>query len=143
MILVIPYFGYSTMERAAKPGEVVTAKTIARQLSAMPKASRGNWVLLMDLHSTGIVYYFEGDIVTLELYAESKVLEAIRGLRLPDLCLASTDMGRAKWVEALANRLEARREWPANLYACRSLPEVKALREAVQTDATPALAPSK
>jgi ribose-phosphate pyrophosphokinase len=61
----------------------------------------------MDLHSTGIVYYFEGDIVTLELYAEPKVLEAIRGLGLPNLCLASTDMGRAKWVEALANRLEA------------------------------------
>src|SRR5215210_7005541 len=25
--IVMPYFGYSTMERAVKPGEVVTAKT--------------------------------------------------------------------------------------------------------------------
>jgi hypothetical protein len=40
----------------------------------------------------------------------------------------------------LADRLAARREWPANLDACRTLPEVKALREAVQFDATPALA---
>ena len=33
LVLAIPYFGYSTMERATRPGEVVTAKTIARQLS--------------------------------------------------------------------------------------------------------------
>src|SRR5947209_7193508 len=37
----------------------------------------------------------------------------------------------------LADRLVGRRDWPANLYACRTLPEVKALREAVQLDATP------
>ena len=107
LVLVIPYFGYSTMERATKPGEVVSAKTVARQLSAIPRAVRGTWVLLMDLHAAGIVHYFEGDLVALELYAEPKIVEAIRSLRLPKLCLASTDMGRAKWVEAFANRLDA------------------------------------
>src|SRR5262245_57304777 len=107
LILVIPYFGYSTMERGVRPGEVVTAKTIARHLSAIPQAARGNRVLLMDLHSAGIVHYFEGDTVTLELYAEPKIVAAIQQLRLPNLCLASTDMGRAKWVEAFANRLHA------------------------------------
>jgi ribose-phosphate pyrophosphokinase len=107
LVLVIPYFGYATMERAVKPGEVVTAKVVTRQLSSIPRPPRGTWVLLMDLHSTGIVYYFEGDTVALELYAEPKVVEAIKALRLPRLCLASTDMGRAKWVEALANRLDA------------------------------------
>jgi len=83
------------------------AKTIARQLSAIPRAAQGNRVLLMDLHSAGIVYYFEGDTVALELYAEPKLLEAIGRLRLKRLCLASTDMGRAKWVESFANRLHA------------------------------------
>jgi ribose-phosphate pyrophosphokinase len=107
IVLVIPYFGYATMERAVQPGEVVTAKVIARQLSAIPRAPRGNCVLLMDLHSAGIVYYFEGDTVALELYAEPKVLAAIERLNLRNLCLASTDMGRAKWVEAFANRLHA------------------------------------
>jgi ribose-phosphate pyrophosphokinase len=86
---------------------VVTAKTIARQLSAVPRATRGNWVLLMDLHSAGIVHYFEGDAVALELYAEARMVAAIEALRLPNLCLASTDMGRAKWVEVFANRLHA------------------------------------
>jgi ribose-phosphate pyrophosphokinase len=107
LVLVLPYFGYSTMERAVKPGEVVSAKTVARMLSVIPRAPQGNWVLLMDLHASGIVHYFEGDVVALELYAESKLVPAIESLGLSDLCLASTDMGRAKWVEVFANRLQA------------------------------------
>jgi ribose-phosphate pyrophosphokinase len=106
-VLVVPYFGYSTMERSTRPGEVVTAKTVARQLSVIPRAPRGNWVLLMDLHASGIVYYFEGDMVTMELYAEPVIVEAIGRLGLSSLCLASTDMGRAKWVETFANHLHA------------------------------------
>ncbi len=40
----------------------------------------------------------------------------------------------------LAHHLAQRRDWPADLAACRTLPEVKALREALHIDATPALA---
>src|SRR5215470_1271818 len=36
--LVMPFFGYATMERAVKPGEIVTAKTRARLLSSIPLA---------------------------------------------------------------------------------------------------------
>ena len=39
----------------------------------------------------------------------------------------------------LARRLADRREWPTDLDACRTLPEVKALREALYLDASPAL----
>ena len=39
----------------------------------------------------------------------------------------------------LASRLAARKQWPDQLDRCRSLPEAKALREAVQMDALPAL----
>jgi HEAT repeat protein len=42
-------------------------------------------------------------------------------------------------AQALAHRLASRKEWPENLAACRDLPEVKALREALHQDATPAL----
>src|SRR5262249_50437345 len=107
LVLVVPYYGSSTMERAVRPGEAVTAKIIARQLSEIPRPARGNWVLLRDLHAAGIVHYFEGDTVALELYAEPKLVPAIERLGLSDLCLASTDMGRAKWVEKFANRLHA------------------------------------
>src|SRR5262249_48337676 len=99
--------GYSTMERATRPNEVVTVKTIARQLSAIPRARRGNWVVMMDLHSPGIVHYFEGDTVSLELHAEAKIATAIERLKLARPCLASTDMGRAKAVEKFANRFAA------------------------------------
>jgi HEAT repeat protein len=40
----------------------------------------------------------------------------------------------------LTDRLANRKDWPADLSACRSLPEVKALRDALYNDATPALA---
>jgi HEAT repeat protein len=43
-------------------------------------------------------------------------------------------------ARVLADRLARRREWPADLHACRSLPEVKALRAALSIDASPALA---
>ena len=47
----MPYFGYSTMERAVKPGEVVVAKTRARLLSAIPAPEGGTHLLLFDLHT--------------------------------------------------------------------------------------------
>jgi hypothetical protein len=43
-------------------------------------------------------------------------------------------------ARVLARRLTARREWPADLNGCRTLPEVKALRAALGIDAAPALA---
>jgi ribose-phosphate pyrophosphokinase len=105
LTLVIPYFGYSTMERATKPGEVVTAKTRARLLSAIPLAHTGNRVLLLDLHSEGIPYYFEGGLTPTHVYAKPLILEAARKLGGEDFVIASTDAGRAKWVESLANDL--------------------------------------
>jgi hypothetical protein len=39
----------------------------------------------------------------------------------------------------LAQRLAQRKDWPADLAACRNLPEVKAFREALHHDASPAL----
>src|SRR5262245_821092 len=42
-------------------------------------------------------------------------------------------------AQVLAQLLAHRKEWPADLSACGNLPEVKALREALHLDATPAL----
>jgi HEAT repeat protein len=43
-------------------------------------------------------------------------------------------------AQSLASALANRRDWPSDLAACRTLPEVKALREALQVNAAPALA---
>ncbi|MDO8669525.1 MAG: ribose-phosphate diphosphokinase [Candidatus Buchananbacteria bacterium] len=107
IIFCIPFMGYSTMERAVKPGEVVTAKTTARQFSAIPQASMGNTFLLLDLHVGGTVHYFEGDCTRFELYAEPVIEAGIRFIikHSPSIktMMASADLGRAKWVETFAS----------------------------------------
>jgi ribose-phosphate pyrophosphokinase len=103
--LVIPYYGYSTMERASGPGEIVTAKTRARVLSSIPVASRGTQVVLLDLHVGAIAHYFEGGIRPIHVYGKSIITAAARQLGGDNFVLACTDAGRAKWVESLAKDL--------------------------------------
>jgi len=105
LTLVIPYFAYSTMERPVKAGEVVTAKVRARLLSSLPPAISGTRILLLDLHSEGIPFYFEGAMHTRHLYAKKLVIKAARTMHREKLMMACTDAGRAKWVESLANDL--------------------------------------
>ena len=105
LTLVIPWFGYQTMERAVKAGEVVIAKTRARLLSSIPVAGSGNRVVMVDLHAEGIPHYFSGSIRPIHLYAKPLVLSMIRDLGGEDFVLGATDAGRAKWVESLANDL--------------------------------------
>src|SRR5262249_44505099 len=58
----------------------------------------------------------------------------------PAQCLRDSRAPALRRARQLARRLAARAEWPADLLAdCRALPEVKALREALHIDATPAL----
>lgn len=103
--MVIPFFGYSTMERSVRPGEIVTAKTRARLLSSIPMASRGTQVFLLDLHVAAIAHYFEGGIRPIHVYGKKLVIAAAHRLAGDDFVLASTDAGRAKWVESLAKDL--------------------------------------
>jgi ribose-phosphate pyrophosphokinase len=106
LTLVIPYFGYATMERAEVDGEVVTAKTRARLLSSLPIAPSGNRVVLLDLHVEGVAHYFEGGLRATHVYGRPVIEQAIRRAAAgPDFVLACTDAGRAKWVESLASRL--------------------------------------
>lgn len=99
---VCPYFGYSTMERAARPGEAVVAKNRARLMSAVPRAALGNQILLIDLHAAGIPHYFDDEVNAFHLYAKTLALEAARAFGGDDFVLAAPDAGRAGWVESLA-----------------------------------------
>ncbi|PTX94787.1 ribose-phosphate pyrophosphokinase [Verrucomicrobia bacterium LW23] len=103
--LVIPYYAYSTMERAVLPGEIVTAKTRARMFSCIPAPPFGQQAALIDLHSEGIPHYFEGDITPVHLYAKQVVKRAIQRVGGDNYVLASTDAGRAKWVQSLGDEL--------------------------------------
>lgn len=123
--VILPYFGYSTMERAVKSQEAVKAKYRARLLSAgLPRAPRGNRFYLLDLHSEGIPQYFENGVQTKHVYAKTLVLRAARELaekfgppfpaaqsaehakrQGSNFVLASADAGRMKWTESLARDL--------------------------------------
>ncbi|KAH7815935.1 Ribose-phosphate diphosphokinase [Monocercomonoides exilis] len=103
-IFVIPFLGYSTMERATQFGEVVTCKANIRLLSRLPAFGYGNAFLFLDLHVNGILHYFEGDILRAELYGQETLQKAIGELPFPEgsFMFASADLGRPKWVEAFA-----------------------------------------
>jgi len=105
LTLVVPYFGYSTQERRTREGESVTAKTRARLLSSIPLPSGGLRVLLVDLHTAGLQFYFEGGVRPVHVTARPLLAQAIREHALGGCVVASTDAGRAKYVEALANDL--------------------------------------
>jgi ribose-phosphate pyrophosphokinase len=102
---VLPYFGCQTMERSTRPGDVVTAKTRARLISSVPQTALGNRVLLCDLHTPGIPFYFGDGVQAFHLYAKPLVLQAARTFGGEDFVLAAPDAGRAKWVQSLANDL--------------------------------------
>jgi len=108
-IFVIPFLGYSTMERAVKPGEIVTAKANARLLSAIPNCGLGNTFMFCDLHVNGIMQYFEGSCQCMELYAQAPLIKAIQTHIISKLgpgneaIFGSADLGRPLWVESFAN----------------------------------------
>ena len=103
LTLVVPYFGYSTMERAVNRGEIVKAKTRARLISSVPISGPFR-VIFMDLHSEGTPHYLEGAIQPIHMYAKKAIMKMCNSLESDkNFVLASTDAGRAKWVESLAN----------------------------------------
>ena len=114
--IVMPYFGYSTMERASMPGEVVTAKTRARLISAVPPCEAGTRVFLFDLHTDGIPFYFGDNHVTHHIYGSPLTGAMIRRAGGEDFVLGATDAGRAKWVQSLAGTLGVE---PAFVYKSR------------------------
>ncbi len=115
--IVMPYFGYATMERAVRPGEVVTAKTRARLISSIPGCEGGSRVFLFDLHTDGIEFYFEDRHVTHHLYGAPIITDLIRDtMKGEPFVLGATDAGRAKWVQSLARTLAVE---PAFVYKSR------------------------
>ncbi len=114
--IVMPYFGYSTMERAVKPGEVVSAKARARLISAIPPCEGGTRTFLFDLHTDGIEFYFSDAHVTHHVYGAPLITEIIERVGGDGCVLGATDAGRAKWVESLARRLHCE---PAFVYKKR------------------------
>jgi ribose-phosphate pyrophosphokinase len=117
LAIVMPYFGYATMERAVRPGEVVVAKTRARLLSSIPAPEGGTRVYLFDLHTDGIEFYLDDRVLTRHIYGAPIVTEKIaERMGGRPFVLGACDAGRAKWVQSLARDMHVE---PAFVYKRR------------------------
>lgn len=115
--IVMPYFGYSTMERAVKPGEVVVAKSRARLLSAIPAPEGGTHLYLFDLHTDGIEFYLDDRVLSRHVYGAPAITKMIVSrMENRPFVLGACDAGRAKWVQSLARDLQVE---PAFVYKRR------------------------
>ena len=94
VIAVIPYFGWSRQDRKDKPRVSIGAKLVANMLHA----AGCDRVMTCDLHADQIQGFF--DFPVDHIYASTIFLPYLRKLNIPDLCIASPDMGGAKRANA-------------------------------------------
>jgi len=100
--VVVPFLGYSTMERA-KPGSGEVPKGITRTRQIF--RSRPDFVFFIDLHSEAVLHAHGGNISTFHIQTDSLFVDHIKKLGLSDYVLVSPDYGRSKWVAGMASRL--------------------------------------
>lgn len=85
--VVIPYFGLARQDRKDKPRVAIGAKLIANLITA----SGAHRIMTMDLHAAQIQGFF--DIPVDHLDASVIFVPYIKSLNLPNLTIASPDMG--------------------------------------------------
>lgn len=101
--VVIPFLGYSTMERA-KPGTFELPKGITRTRQIF--RARPNYVAFVDLHSEAVLHAHAGEIRTKHIWSDSIVVDKIRKSGIVDYVLVSPDYGFSKRVARLASLLD-------------------------------------
>ncbi len=101
--VVIPYLGYSTMERV-KPGTNEIPKGITRTRQIF--RARPDYVAFIDLHSEAVLHAHGGEISTNHIWTDSLVVKKIRQSGLQNYVLVSPDYGFSKRVARLASRLD-------------------------------------
>lgn len=94
--VVLPYFATGTMERVDTEGQVATAKTLARMLSAIPACRPGGpaEIAIFDIHALGERFYF-GDEVIPRLETAMPLLRAELD-KLENVAVAFPDEGAWK-----------------------------------------------
>ena len=101
IIAVMPYFGYARQDKKGKPRVPIGAKLVANLLSA----AGVDRIMTMDLHADQIQGFFEVPVD--HLYASELFVEDITALNLPNLIIASPDMGGSKRANAYAKILKS------------------------------------
>ena len=101
IIAVMPYFGWARQDRKDRPRVPITARLVANMLIAAGVQR----VMTMDLHADQIQGFF--DLPMDALYASGIFVPYIQKLQIPDLSIASPDMGGAKRASSYAKHFQA------------------------------------
>jgi ribose-phosphate pyrophosphokinase len=106
-IFIIPYLAYAIMDRATKPGEVVTAKSNSQMMAALARSDESSVFLFLDLHDPCLLHYFEGPCLRVNFSAKYLLLDKIRKYHhdLTNVVVGSTNLRHANWVNWYANEL--------------------------------------
>lgn len=96
---VVPYFGWARQDRKSKPRVSIGAKLVADLLSV----AGIDRLMTMDLHADQEQGFF--DVPVDHLYASTVMLPYIKSLNLPDLCIATPDVGGSKRAASYAKYL--------------------------------------
>ena len=100
IIAVVPYFGWARQDRKDKPRVSIGAKLVADLLSV----AGIDRLITMDLHADQEQGFF--DVPVDHLYASSIMLPYIKSLQLPNLCIATPDVGGSKRANTYAKYLQ-------------------------------------
>ncbi len=98
---VIPYFGYARQDRKDQPRVSITAKLVANLITE----AGADRVITMDLHASQLQGFF--DIPVDHLYGSAVFMQKFRKMKIPNLAVASPDVGGIKMARAYAKRLHA------------------------------------
>jgi len=98
---VIPYFGYARQDRKDQPRVSITAKLVANLITR----AGADRIITMDLHAPQIQGFF--DIPMDHLYSSAIFVDYFRKKNIPNLAVASPDVGGIKMARSYAKRLEA------------------------------------
>jgi len=101
IVAVIPYFGWARQDRKDKPRVSIGAKLVADLLSV----AGIDRLIVMDLHADQIQGFF--DVPVDHLYASLVQVPYVASLNLPDLVIATPDVGGAKRARLFAKKLNA------------------------------------
>ncbi len=100
VIAVIPYFGYARQDRKDKPRVSIGAKVAADVLSV----TGVDRIITVDLHADQIQGFF--NVPVDHLYASSLFIPYIKKMNLPNVVIASPDVGGTKRANTYAKLLE-------------------------------------
>lgn len=98
---VLPYFGWARQDRKDKPRVPIAAKLVAKML----EAAGATRIITMDLHADQIQGFFEKPVD--HLFGSTIFLPYLRSLNLPNLTIASPDMGGSKRAYAYSKALKS------------------------------------